>query len=387
MNHNTPLSPHPLRPPADGRRLVLTARQLREHRVGAATAAERCRPGGPWQQILPGVYLLHPGPPTSEERLHAALLYAGRPAPGRAVPEQPGPENRVPSAPERMPEREPGPAPDRTRGCLSDGPDGPDGPTGAPGSGSGTGSGEPFGSAVITGEAALALHCLPSAPPLISLDRFDVLVPRSRRVRSTGHVRIVRTARLPRPLEITGVPVAPLPRALADAAARLTDAAGVRGLLTEAVRAGCCEAGALVRELSRARLLTRPHVMEAADALLAQGRAVAEGRLYAMVREHRLPEPLWNVDLRLPGGPGFGRVDAYWPEQAVALRIDHGRPDDGALPAGAPREQFERYGLTLVGAAPGRLRDAPDEQATVVRTALMAAPDCEPPAPVVALPH
>ncbi|HCA87174.1 MAG TPA: hypothetical protein DEQ61_17860, partial [Streptomyces sp.] len=79
MNHNTPYPSRILRPAASGgRRLVLTARQLREHGVTAATAAERCRPGGHWQQILPGVFLLHPGAPTSEERLHAALMYASR---------------------------------------------------------------------------------------------------------------------------------------------------------------------------------------------------------------------------------------------------------------------------------------------------------------------
>ena len=72
MNHNTPL---PLRHLAGegSRPRVLTLPQLREHGVTAAEAAER-----PWQQILPGVFLLHAGPATSEERLHALLLYAGR---------------------------------------------------------------------------------------------------------------------------------------------------------------------------------------------------------------------------------------------------------------------------------------------------------------------
>ncbi|MGO4748852.1 hypothetical protein AB4212_09530, partial [Streptomyces sp. 2MCAF27] len=83
MNSDTPLSPRPLHHLPDGGRSVLTSRQLREHGVTAAEAAERCRPGGPWQRILPGVHLLHPGPATGEERLHAALLYtASRERPG-----------------------------------------------------------------------------------------------------------------------------------------------------------------------------------------------------------------------------------------------------------------------------------------------------------------
>ncbi|MDG4858011.1 hypothetical protein P8605_07570, partial [Streptomyces sp. T-3] len=84
MNHNTPVSPRPLSHLADATTRVLTAAQLRAHGVAAADLTAACRPGGPWQQILPGVFLLHPGPPTSEERLHAVLLYAGRP-PGEKV--------------------------------------------------------------------------------------------------------------------------------------------------------------------------------------------------------------------------------------------------------------------------------------------------------------
>lgn len=65
----------------------MTTRQLREHGIPAAETTERCRPGGGWQQVLPGIYLLHPGPPTSEERLRAVLLYASHRGPG--VPGKP----------------------------------------------------------------------------------------------------------------------------------------------------------------------------------------------------------------------------------------------------------------------------------------------------------
>lgn len=45
---------------------------------------------------------------------------------------------------------------------------------------------------MITGLAALTLHRFSSAPPLTALDRIDILVPRTRRLRSTGWVRVVR---------------------------------------------------------------------------------------------------------------------------------------------------------------------------------------------------
>lgn len=153
-----------------------------------ADANEQCRPGGPWQQILPSVYLLHPGPPTSEERLHAVLLYAARPpmpGPATAIPAQPAAEE--PHAP------------------------------------------QPYTDALITGLAALTLHGFSSAPPLLSLDKIDVLVPRLRRLRSNGCARIVRTPSLPTPVQVTGVPVAPVPRALADAVSELADAGPYAG--------------------------------------------------------------------------------------------------------------------------------------------------------------
>lgn len=348
MTHNTPLSPRPLHHISEVQRRVMTWAQLRSHGVTAAHLNDQCRPGGPWQQLLPGVTLLHPGPPTSEERLHAALMYAAKePAAGApGVPEQPSAQ-----APHRP----------------------------------------VYADAMITGLAALTLHGFTSAPPLPSLEHIDVLVPRLRRLRSAGYVHVVRAPGLPAPRQVTGLPVAPVPRALADAVAGLTDAAVVRRLLTEAVRGGHCEPAVVVKELTQAKLLTRPHVVDAVDSLLAEGRAIAEGRLYRMVHKYGLPDPVWNVDLRLPGGPQLGGLDAYWPEQAVAVELDTRapRPDEDAMWSeyARKREHLERLGITVVHITPRKLRDSMEQQATVIRTALMAAADRDPAAYVVVLPR
>jgi hypothetical protein len=206
---------------------------------------------------------------------------------------------------------------------------------------------------------------------------------------------VIRTPSLPGPRLVAGLPVAPVPRALADAVAELADARTVRRLLTEAVRGGHCEPSAVVRELNQAKLLSRPHVVDAVDSLLAEGRAIAEDRLYRMVREYGLPDPVWNVDLKLPGGPFLGGVDAYWPEQAVAVELDTRAPreghrqDDDALWSeyARKREHLERLGITVVHITPKKLRDSLEQQATVVRTALMASADREPAAYVVVLPR
>ncbi|MPY64694.1 hypothetical protein [Streptomyces spongiae] len=341
-------------------RRVQTTAQLRDLGVTQAETNEHCRPGGPWQQILPGVYLLHPGPATPQERLHAVLLYAGRRRDTAGVPVQPGAEE--PHARPAIPHS-------RLRSS----------------------GGTPIADAMITGLAALTLHGFTSAPSLLTLDRVDVLVPRLRRLRSTGCARILRTPTLPTPVQVTGLPVAPVPRALADAVADLTDADAVRGLLTEAVRAGHTDPSAVVRELAQARLLNRPHVVDAVESLLAEGRRNAEVLLYRMVEEYGLPDPVWNVDLRLPGGPHLGGLDAYWPEQAVAVELDTraARHEEDALWSeyARKRETLERLGVTVVHITPRKLRASLEQQAAVVRTALMASADREPPAYVVVLPR
>lgn len=51
--------------------------RLEELGVHTGTAYRRCRPGGPWQRILPGIVLLHNGPMSTRQRVMAALLYGG----------------------------------------------------------------------------------------------------------------------------------------------------------------------------------------------------------------------------------------------------------------------------------------------------------------------
>ena len=223
-------------------------------------------------------------------------------------------------------------------------------------------------------------------PPVIGLPRIDVLVPWQRRLRDAGDVAVHRARDLPRPQDAGGVPCAPVPRALADAVAGLDDADAVRALFTEAVRAGHCDADAVLRELSRARLTDRPHVRQAVDVLRAEDRSAAEQRLHTMVARHHLPDPLWNVDLRLPGGPPLGGVDAFWPDHAVAVVLD---PDDDALRShyARQREHLEALGITVLHLAPAALRRSLEQQAAVVRTALMASCDLEPAAYVVITPR
>ena len=97
------------------------------------------------------------------------------------------------------------------------------------------------------------------------------------------------------------------------------------------------------------------------------------------------------MDLRLPGGPHLGGVDAYWPEQAVAVELDTRAPrqEDDALWSEYARKRETWSGSASPSSTSPRAScaTAPEQQAAVVRTALMASCDREPAAYVVVLPR
>lgn len=59
---------------------AIRVRTLEALGMHSGTVYRRCRPGGPWQRLLPGVIALHNGPPSALQRVWAALLYSGEDA-------------------------------------------------------------------------------------------------------------------------------------------------------------------------------------------------------------------------------------------------------------------------------------------------------------------
>lgn len=56
---------------------VTTIARLRAQGVTPHAIASRCRAGGPWRRLLPGVVLLDEGEPSRRQQLRAATFYAG----------------------------------------------------------------------------------------------------------------------------------------------------------------------------------------------------------------------------------------------------------------------------------------------------------------------
>jgi len=66
-----------LRPLLDGQLAVASRGQLLALGMNDRAMQYRLRPDGPWQALLPGIYLAVTGTPTFEQKEMAALLYAG----------------------------------------------------------------------------------------------------------------------------------------------------------------------------------------------------------------------------------------------------------------------------------------------------------------------
>jgi len=56
---------------------VVRSSELRRLGMGASTITHRCRAGGPWQRLLPGIILVSNGSATLSQQIRAALLYGG----------------------------------------------------------------------------------------------------------------------------------------------------------------------------------------------------------------------------------------------------------------------------------------------------------------------
>ncbi|WP_441245914.1 hypothetical protein [Kitasatospora sp. McL0602] len=276
MSYQAPSPAPSLQELARRQQNVITASQLRARGVPARVVSEYCRRGGPWQRLLPRVYLLQGGEPTPEQRMWAALLYAAQDG------------------------REEG----RREG------------------------------AVITGTAALALYGFTSVPRLPAVTEVDVLVPRQRRLKDAGEVRIRRTGRELEARSVHGLACAPVARAVADALREwaaegafelgLVPPALVRRVLVEAVGRGeaGCTVAELIAELGEAELLEEERVRAALDELLAAQRELVLGRLGELIDEWLLPVPVTGPELRMKGGTYVAVPDLYWPEAGVAVEVD-----------------------------------------------------------------
>ena len=280
---------------------VVTRRQALEAGLHPNVVHRRVLAGGPWQQVLPGVYLTVTGTPTIVQKDIGAVLYCGA-------------------------------------------------------------------GATLTGKAALRRHGMQ-----VRSDGIDVLVPVSRRLKSTEFVVVHRTRRLPPYVCYAGpVQYALAARAVADAVRDMRDLADVRAIVAGAVQSRRCTLELLEEELRdgpvRGSALFRTALAEVREGT----RSGPEGELLVLIRRGKLPRPLFNAWLYL-GDELIARPDAWWPDFGVAVEVDskayHLGPESWEQTM-RRHARMESFGIAVLHFSPGRIREEPDHVLADIRRTL-----------------
>jgi hypothetical protein len=210
---------------------------------------------------------------------------------------------------------------------------------------------------VLSGTEAARRHDLRRLPDDGSI---HLLIAEDRRRRSATDLIVERTHRLPPPVMRGGVRVAPVERAVLDAARHCSDRDRVRAMLAEAVQRGRTTVERLQAELrvgnQRGSGLVREVLEEIADGI----RSAAEGWGRDLHARSGLPPMLWNPTLRWPDGRFLARPDGYLVEVGMAWEQDslefHPVEEDDTA---RRRARMVSAGVVVVHHRPRRLRIEP----------------------------
>jgi len=289
---------------------VITRWQALDIGMSERVLRYRAREGGPWQVLLPGVYLTHTGKPADEEREVAALLYAGP----RSVLTGAAALSRHDLSAGRLP---------------------------------GVGSAVPV-------DVLVPLATQRADAQFARLHRTSRL-PRGFCV--AGEVRFAFPA-----------------RAVADAARLMTDLNDVRAVVAEAVQRRRCSIQHLAEELADGRVngsaLLRRALAEVAEGV----RSVAEADLRELIRWARLPTPLYNPRLIVGGeflaAPDCWWPESGVAGEADS-RAWHFSPRDWEETM-ARHARMSAQGIVVLHFPPRQIRSQRREVADIIRRALAA---------------
>jgi hypothetical protein len=228
---------------------------------------------------------------------------------------------------------------------------------------------------MVTGLPGLRLHDVKAAERR-QLEVPHMLVPHE--VRRSGHHLLVveRCRRLPDPVIRQGLPLAPLPKCLVDAARRESELDMVREAVAECVQRGKCTATELRDEVKRAARQRTALSRHALAEIEAGVRSVAEARIRRAVMASDLPVPLFNPTLWTPDGEFIGSPDGYFPHCAAGWQVDSfayhlGRGQQ--LRTQRRQRSYAGYGVWLVPVSPVDGYDNPAAFVAELRALVRAA--------------
>jgi hypothetical protein len=235
--------------------------------------------------------------------------------------------------------------------------------------------------AVLTGTWALRRHGLDRIP---DQKEVHVLISASRDIDDVGFVHVERTRHLPRPHLRGDLPVAPVPRAVIDAARRLTDEDEIQAMMAEAVQRRFCTTDMLTHELDQAGRAGTALPRKALAPLLDGAVSVAEADAWHLWRRSGLPPGQWNVAIYDVDGNYVATPDFWCDEVAFAWEIDSYRHHTSLEDHRATVARNARYaaaGIVVLQTLPSRLRTEPDVVLGELLAAFRAA--CNRPRPII----
>ncbi|RSN26239.1 hypothetical protein DL990_31530 [Amycolatopsis sp. WAC 01416] len=226
---------------------------------------------------------------------------------------------------------------------------------------------------ILTGVRALERYGLRNLP---CTDEVHVLVPSERSVADSGFVHIERSRRLPKPRARSGIPTAPVPRAVIDAARRTRDTDAVTAMMAESVQRGFCLPRALSDELEEGRRTGTESLRNTLLPILGGARSVAEADAWNLWQRSDLPECRWNVKIFDANGVYIAQPDGWCDELGFAWEIDslgYHAGTDGFRNTLARNARYAAAGIVVLQTLPSRLRSEPAEVAAELRAALDSA--------------
>lgn len=230
-------------------------------------------------------------------------------------------------------------------------------------------------SSMLTGIAAARVHGVRALP---KNRQVHVLIPHRRGVGSWGFAVVERTIHPPEPVEIDGLPVVPLARALFDAARRMDQLADVRAMVTDAVGRGLCDPQEIQREIERGSTIGSALIRRVLRELKQGFAGAVDKWAKRVVRVGGLPEPEWRPHIRDARGV---TIQAYWTAHRVAWHIE--LCEFGLAPPSDTRP-IARTGVLVVRTRPSQLRDDPIAVVEALQGAFRRATSRPPPAVVPA---
>jgi hypothetical protein len=173
---------------------------------------------------------------------------------------------------------------------------------------------------MLTGSAALQSYGFRSQG---GESRIHVLVPDDKKRSSHSFVLVERTIRLPEPVEVGGLPVAPVPRAVFDTCRRTGELNEVRAVLAEAIQRGRTSLAEVEEELREGQIRGSALLRAALGEVRAGVRSVPEAKARRLARTSRtLPPMQWNPTITTANGEFLLRPDGWIDEVALAWEID-----------------------------------------------------------------